>query len=316
MHSDSAWHVLRESFLGWRRDRCAQMAAATAYYTVFAMAPLAILLISVAGLILEANDARRAVFTQARSLLGPDGELAVRGMVDASQASPHTPLAAAIGIVILVIGASGLMAALQDALNHIWNVGHRHGASAIRLFVLKRVLSLGMILTIGFLLIVSLFASTAMSLTFSALPLQGPGMNILLPATDAILSLAFITVLFALLFKYLPDVVVPWRDVWVGASVTASLFTIGKLLLGVYLGQKDFTATYGVAGSIVLLLVWVNYSSQILFLGVEITKASTQSRGVAVPPREYAKFEAYGQEKIERHPKQSGKKSAAKKTRR
>ncbi len=308
MRMDSPWHIIRESAREWSKDRCSQMAAATAYYTVFALAPLVILLISVAGLVLDINEARQAVFLQSQSLLGEEGGRAVRGMVEASQASPHTPLAATLGILILLAGASGLMINLQDALNRIWKVEHRHTASAVRLFVLKRILSLGMILTIGFLLIVSLFASAAVPVTLNALPLRGMGLTLALPAMDAVLSLLFITALFALLYKYLPDVRIPWRDVLVGASITASLFTIGKLLLGFYLAQKDFTATYGVAASIIILLLWVNYSSQILFLGAEFIKASAHARGAKILPRDYARFDTSATGKIERKPNKSVRK--------
>ena len=282
------WRIIKKSFHEWNADKAAQLAASTAYYTVFSLAPLLILTIAVAGIFLDAESVKDSVFLQLNNLVGAQGSAAIEAMVNSSRASPHTLSAAIIGTLVLLLGASGLMIALQDAMNTIWNVAPKHTIHILRILAVKRLLSVSMILTIGFLLLVSLVTSAAIGFVVEILSEQAPALLTILPLVDAGLSLIVITVLFAILFKYLPDIRIRWRDVFPGAFLTAVLFTLGKFLLGFYLGRQDFTATYGIAGSLIVLLLWINYSAQILFFGVEFIKVSAQVHGINVKPKEYA----------------------------
>ena len=286
----SFWKLLSESVTEWRRDKAGQLAAATAYYTVFSIAPLLIIVITMVGLLLEKAEVEAYLLKELQSLVGQQGMGAVASMLDAAGRSPHTPLASAVGFAILLFGASGLMAALQDAFNSLWKVEtHPHVNTFMALFV-KRVFSLGMILTLGFLLLVSLVLSAVVSIVVEFVSNQVPAIAILLPLANVLLSFLAITALFCVFFKFLPDIVVPWRTVVPGAALTALLFTVGKVLLGTLLGQWDFGSAYGVAGSIVVLLLWINYSSQAMFLGAEFTKVYARDTGAVVVPRSYARF--------------------------
>lgn len=286
----SFWKLLRESATEWRRDKASQLAASTAYYTVFSLAPLLIIVISIVGLLLEEAEVEAYLLQELQSLLGQQGMSAVASMLDAANRSPHTPLASLVGFAILILGASGLMVSLQNSFNHIWKIETHPHANTIVVLFLKRVFSVGMILTLGFLLLVSLFLSTAVSISVEFLATHVPTIAILLPIVHVLLSFLAITLLFAVFFKYLPDIRIPWRTVLPGAVLTALLFTLGKVVLGTLLAQWDFTSAYGVAGSIIVLLLWINYSSQAMFLGAEFTKVYARDSGAMVSPRSYAQF--------------------------
>jgi membrane protein len=286
----NAWPLLRESFREWQRDNASQLAASTAYYTVFSLAPLVIIAISFAGLFIEPGAAENAAFTQVRSLFGEQGVEMVRSVIESSQASTQTPIAAAIGFAVLLIGASGLLVALQNALNYIWKVEPNKDANHFLLFILRRILSFGMILSVGFLLLVSLVVSAAIAFALDFLTARGAAIQPLLPVVDTVISLGIHASLFAALFKFLPDVRITWKDVWPGAFLTAALFTIGKTVLGYYLGRSNLAATYGIAGSVIMLLLWVNYSAQILFFGAEFTKVFSRKMLPVPEPRTFAHF--------------------------
>ncbi len=288
--SMNAWPLLKESFREWQRDNASQLAAATAYYTVFSLAPLVIIAISLAGIVIEPGAAETAAFAQVRSLFGEQGVEMVRSVIASSHASAQTPLAAVIGFCVLLVGASGLLVALQNALNYIWKVETNRDANHILLFVLKRMLSFGMILSVGFLLLVSLVASAFITYMLDFLATRGAPIEPLLPVIDTVVSLGIHATLFASLFKFLPDVKITWKDVWPGAFLTAALFTVGKIILGYYLGRSNLAAAYGIAGSVIVLLLWVNYSAQILFFGAEFTKVYSRKMTPIPEPRTYAHF--------------------------
>ncbi len=290
MHPLSFWKLLRESATEWRRDNASQLAASTAYYTVFSIAPLLIIVISLVGLLLEEAEVEAYLLQELQSLAGDQGMSAVASMLDAAERSPHTPLTSFIGFAILVLGASGLMASLQDSFNRIWKVETHPEANTIVVMFLKRVFSLGMILTLGFLLLVSLVLSAVVSITVEFVANQLPTVAVLLPVAHVLLSFLAITLLFAVFFKFLPDIRIPWKAVVPGAALTALLFTLGKVVLGTFLGQWDFTSAYGVAGSIIVLLLWINYSAQAMFLGAEFTKVYARDTNTVVYPRSYARF--------------------------
>jgi membrane protein len=290
MHPLSFWKLLRESFTEWRRDNASQLAASTAYYTVFSIAPLLIIVISLVGLLLEEAEVEAYLLQELQSLAGDQGMGAVASMLDAAERSPHTPMTSFIGFTILVFGASSLMASLQNSFNRIWKVETHPEANTIVVLFLKRVFSLGMILTLGFLLLVSLVMSAVVSIAVEFVANQLPAVAVLLPVAHVLLSFLAITLLFAVFFKFLPDIRTPWKAVVPGAALTALLFTLGKVVLGTFLGQWDFTSAYGVAGSIIVLLLWINYSAQAMFLGAEFTKVYARDTNTVVYPRSYARF--------------------------
>ncbi len=286
----SFWKLLKESVVEWQRDKASQLAASTAYYTVFSLAPLLIIVLSVVGLLLEEAEVEMYLLRELRSLVGEEGMGAVASMLDAAKQAPHSVIASIIGFIVLILGASGLMAALQDAFNSIWKIETHPHSNTILVMLLKRLFSLGMILTLGFLLLVSLVLSTVVSIIVAFLSEQIPALIVLLPVVHILLSFLVITFLFIIFFKYLPDVRIPWKTVLPGAALTALLFTIGKTALGFFLSQWDLTSSYGVASSIIVLLLWINYSSQVMFLGAEFTKVYAKESGAVVTPRSYAQF--------------------------
>ncbi|NEP17968.1 MAG: YihY/virulence factor BrkB family protein [Leptolyngbya sp. SIO4C1] len=283
------WRLLKETFQEWNEDKASRLAAALAYYTVFSLAPLLVIVIAIAGFFFDQAAVREQLTQQIQSLIGPEGaELATTTLENASRPGDNTSLIASIiSIVLLLVGATGVFSQLQEALNTVWDVEARPN-NAAEGFVKKRLLSFAMLLTIGFLLIVSLVISTALAALSTYLTTLLPGADVLWQLLNLALSLAIITVMFALLYKYVPDVKIDWRDVWVGSFITAILFTIGKFVLGLYLGNSGFSSTYGAAGSVVIVLAWVYYSAQILFFGAEFTQVYARRYGSRIRPSEHA----------------------------
>jgi membrane protein len=257
------------------------------YYTVFALPPLLVLLMTIAGTIWEPADVHGSIEGQIRALLGPQGAIGVREML-ANANAPGTgglfPTLLSMGA--LMFGATGAFIQLQSALNTTWDVTPDPRSGGLRNFLRKRVLSFGLVLAVGFLMLVSL-ALSALLTAFggfigSYLPEALSGL--VLRALQLALSLVVIICLFAALFRYLPDAVIQWRDVWVGAVATGVLFVVGKYLIGVYIGQSDPGSAYGAAGSLAVILLWVYYASIILLLGAEFTQVWARSRGAGIVP--------------------------------
>ena len=243
----AVWTLLKESALEWSNDGASTLAAALAYYTIFALAPLLIIVISVAGLVFGQGEARQALIDQITQAVGQDAAGVINTMLTNTSQSGSGILGTIIGFAILIVGATGLFAQLQNALNKIWNVKPKPSAGILHMFMV-RLLSLGMVLVIGFLLLVSLVLSAALSVVSNYFNGLLPGGDTFWQLINFLLSIAVITLLFALIFKYLPDVRVAWRDVWIGAFVTALLFAIGKFLIGFYIGESSTSSTYGAAG--------------------------------------------------------------------
>ena len=281
------WTLLKESALEWSNDGASTLAAALAYYTIFALAPLLIIVISVAGLVFGQGEARQALIDQITQAVGQDAAGVINTMLTNTSQSGSGILGTIIGFAILIVGATGLFAQLQNALNKIWNVKPKPSAGILHMFMV-RLLSLGMVLVIGFLLLVSLALSAALSVVSNYFNGLLPGGDTFWQLINFLLSIAVITLLFALIFKYLPDVRVAWRDVWIGAFVTALLFAIGKFLIGFYIGESSTSSTYGAAGSLVVLLLWIYYSAQILLFGAEFTQVYGRHYGSRIQPAEYA----------------------------
>lgn len=270
--------LLREVYTEWAADDALSMGAALAYYAVFSMAPLLVLVVAIAGLVLGRSAAEGELVGQIQSVVGPSGAQTIQDMI-ARASSPKAGLTASVvSLVTMTLGATGVFGQLQASLNRIFEAP-RPTASGIRVQVRKRMVAFGMILGIGFLLLVSLALSAALAAVHDVLAQRVPGASRLLPVSNFMLSFGVVTASFAILFKVLPDVRMAWSDVWLGAGMTALLFTVGKSLIGIYLGRAGVTSVYGAAGSFVLLLLWVYYSAEIMFLGAEFTEVYSRRHG-------------------------------------
>lgn len=264
--------VARETIAGWSADKVPRLGAALAYYAALSIAPLLLIVIGVAGLALGNEAAQGQIVGQIRGLIGLDGAKAIEDVLAHSRQPAGGVTAAIVGTVTLLVGASGVFGQLQDALNTIWHVDAKPSGSWMT--VLKdRFVSLTMVFGVGFLLLVSLVISAALAAAGAWLQSIGPGLEAFGHLIDFALSITVASALFAMIFKYLPDAPIRWSDVRVGAVATALLFVVGKTAIGLYLGHASVGSTYGAAGSFVVLLVWVYYSTQILLLGAEFTRA-------------------------------------------
>ena len=270
--------VFKQAAKEFSEDKAPRLGAALAYYTMFSIAPLILVVIAIAGFVFGREAAQGQIFAQLHGLIGAKGAEALQGMV-ASAAKPKSGmLATIVGIVTLIFGASGVFGQLKDALNTIWNVEPKK-SSGIFGMIKDRFLSVAMVLGVGFLLLVSLAVDAAISGFAKFAGNRMPGGEALWQTLEMIISLCVVTVLFAMIFRFLPDVRIAWRDVWLGAAFTSLLFVIGKFLLGFYLGRAATSSSYGAAGSLVVLLLWVYYSAQILFFGAEVTQVWARQHG-------------------------------------
>jgi membrane protein len=267
-----------ETVQEWNKDRAARLAAALAYYTAFSLTPFLVVVIAMVGLAFGEDAVRGRVMEQIQGLVGVDAAKMIQDMIQASY-QPSTGIPATIlGLATLLLGALGVFLQLQDALNTIWDVVPKQ-TNGILQFIQQRFRSFALILGVGFLLLVSLLVSAALAAVSTYMSALLPTWDTFVQILNFVLSYGIITLLFAIMFKYLPDTRIEWRDVWVGALVTALLFNVGKALIGLYLGHSAIASTYGAAGSLVILLLWVYYSAQILLLGAEFTQVYAKHRG-------------------------------------
>lgn len=275
----AAFELMRDTVNSWLDDDAPSMGAALAYYTVFSISPLLLIVITVAGVVFGAEAARGEVVGQLQGLLGSEGAKAVEDMLLAVSEPAASTLTAVLGVLVLLVGATTVFAELQSALDRIWRVPDRLKSSGLFSLLRARMLSFGMILGIGFLLVVSLVLSagiSAMGRVWGPLLGEGEAIGHIL---DTMVSLVLMTVVFAMIYKIMPRAKVRWLDVWLGAAVTALLFTLGKFLIGLYIGKSGVASGYGAAGSLIVLLVWVYYSAQIFLLGAEFTWQYAQRFG-------------------------------------
>ncbi|MEP6670842.1 MAG: YihY/virulence factor BrkB family protein [Chthoniobacter sp.] len=283
-----------ETFQQWNLHKAPKMGAALAYYAVLSLAPLVILVLSIMSLLVQRDAARAEVVGQFASLAGQQGAAMVDTILTSSASPKAGVIATVVGFVVLLIGASGAFGELQDSLNQIWGVpvANRPWTAMIK----DRLLSFAMVFVIGFLLLISLVLSAGLAAASKFMQGYLPATQSLWELTNAGLSFVVVTVLFALIFRVLPDRRIAWRDVWVGAGITALLFTLGKFLIGLYLGQAAVASSYGAAGSLIIILLWTFYSAQILFFGAEFTQVFARRYGthqgelaptptVSIPPR-------------------------------
>ena len=278
MTVDDLWGVIKTAVSGWIDDYAQSMGAALAYYTMFSMAPLLLIVISIAGLVFGDEAARGEIFSQLEGMLGTSGALAVQGLLESVRKPSESVTATIFGVVLLLIGATSVFGELQDALDRIWRAPVRAGQSGWWRLVRARLLSFGMILGIGFLLIVSLVASAALA---ALQKWWEPVVSDWAVASIIEVGLSFLvtTVAFAMIYKIVPRARIHWKDVWIGAATTSLLFTVGKLLIGIYIGRSGIASGFGAAASLVVVLVWVYYSAQIFLLGAEFTRAYAHKFG-------------------------------------
>ena len=288
MNVKPGFGLLKESFKEWKDDGALDLGASLAYYTIFSLAPMLLIALSIASLFWDRGQLQGQLVGQMEGLVGRQGAEAVQTMLANASREGSGVVGTIIGFVTILFGATGLFAALQKTLNRIWEVEAKPD-QGIWSFVRTRILSFGMVLGIGFLLLVSLVFSTAVAALDQWAQGMVPGAEVLFRVLTFVVSIALITGLFAMIFKFLPDVKIQWRDVWVGAAATALLFTIGKFLIGLYLGRSTVASSYGAAGSVIILLLWVYYSAQILFFGAEFTQVYASRYGSMIQPDEHAR---------------------------
>jgi membrane protein len=279
MNVKQIWDLVKTAASSWVEDYAQSMGAALAYYTMFSIAPLLLIVIAIAGLVFGEEAARGAIFSQLQGMMGQEGATAVQGLLQSVNKPAAGVTATVIGAVLLLVGATTVFGELQDDLDRIWRAPERDKTSGIWGLLRTRLLSFGMILGIGFLLIVSLVVSAALA-AFGEwwAPLFG-GWEVLANIVNFAISFAMTTAIFAMIYKIMPRVSIAWHDVWIGAAVTSLLFTIGKFLIGLYIGKSGISSGFGAAGSLVVVLVWVYYSAQIFLMGAEFTWVYAHSFG-------------------------------------
>ena len=279
--------LLRETLREWLEDGANRLAAALAYYTTFSLAPLLVLIIAIAGLVGGREAAQNQTMAQVQDLLGVQGREFIQGMIESASKPTTGLIATSLGAVTLLFGALGVFGELQNSLNTIWEVKPKPAKGlldGIRRFVIRRLLSFTMVLGIGFLLLASLVISAAVAAFGEYIGNRWPLADFWLQLLNFVISFGVVTLLFAMMFKFLPEIKIAWKDVWLGAAVTSALFSLGKFLIGLYLGRSEVGNTFGAAGSLAILLIWIYYSAQILFLGAEFTQVYARRYGSRIVP--------------------------------
>lgn len=280
-----AYRVLRRSIDIWLEAQAFIHAAALAFFTLFSIAPVMIVVVTVVGVVLGEQAAQGQIVQQLEATIGTEAASAVQRVVEASRIEHSGLLPTIAGVLAMLFGATTVFAQMQTALNAIWSVVPRPSRSSLFIYAKNRLLSLTVVLAIGFVLLVSLLLSVLVRALVSFAQDWIPVPGFLLLGLDTMVSLAVVTLLFGTIFRVLPDVLLAWREVWLGGFVTALLFVAGRTLIALYLSSTATASAYGAAGSLVLLLLWVNYSSLILLFGAAVTRAGVLERGVVVKPR-------------------------------
>ncbi|HLW64841.1 MAG TPA: YihY/virulence factor BrkB family protein [Gemmataceae bacterium] len=281
----SIYLLFKDAGKQWLANKAPRLGAALAFYTIFSLAPLLVIIMALAGLLFGREAVQHHISDQVQSLVGGQGAEAINAMVASANKPRSGIVASVLGIIMLIFGAGGLFGQLQDALNTIWGVEPKPGRG-IWGMLQERFLSFSMVLGSAFLLLVSLVVSTALAALGGAFGDWQHG--VIGQIVNTVVDLIVITLLFAMIYKFLPDVKISWKDVWLGAFVTAVLFTIGKVLIGLYLGRSSISSSYGAAGSLAVLLIWLYYASQIFLFGAELTKAYGDHFGSRIVPADHA----------------------------
>jgi membrane protein len=291
MSGKEAWHLLRQSFDAFIDDDCLDLGASVAYFSVFSLAPLLLIVVAIVGLFYTSAAVQERVYSQVQSLMGVSAADQIQLMLQNQTQAPATGvLMTVIGLMILLFGASSSFAALQNALNRVWHVKPDPHVGGVRSFVVKRLWSFGMILAVVFLMIVSLILSAVLAAlgNWARGYLPGGLSATLLQIAGTLVSLAVLTTLFGAMFRVLPDAKIAWADAWFGGLITGILFALGQTALGIYLGRSAVSSVYGAAGSFVLIVLWFYYASLIVLFGAEWTKAWAGVAGRYVEPEEGA----------------------------
>jgi membrane protein len=281
--------LIKETFAEWSEDKASRLAAALSYYTLFSLAPLLVIVIAIASLFLGDDAARGAINSQIDGMIGEQGAEAVEDMIQSGDRNEEAGIIATIvGVVTLAFGAMGVFGQLYDSLNTIWEIepiNKKKGVVAGILDLLqKRFLSFTMVLSVGFLLLVSLVISAAIAALGDMVSARLPMPPFMMQVINFVISTGITTLMFALLYKYVPEAKIRWKDVWIGALVTALLFSAGKQLIGLYIGQSSTANTFGAAASFIVIMLWVYYSAQVFFLGAEFTQVYAREFGAGIVP--------------------------------
>lgn len=291
--------LAKKAVNAWIDDYAPSMGAAIAFYTVFSLAPLVIIVLAVAGFFWGAEAVQGELFGQIRGLVGADGASAVQGIIQGASEPTKGIIATAISVVVLAVGSTTVFAELQSALDRIWHVPEAKKKSGLWNTLRSRLLSFGLVLGLAFLLIVSLVVSTVLTAISAWTVGRIPGWEIMLQIVNIVVTFGVLTLLFAMIYKFMPQAHVAWRDVWVGALLTALLFEIGKYLIGLYMAQASVTSSYAAAGSLVALLIWVYYAAQIFLLGAEFTWVYASEHGSLAKAKAAATPRAVSQERAQ-----------------
>ncbi|MDX2002823.1 MAG: YihY/virulence factor BrkB family protein [Chitinophagales bacterium] len=284
------WSILKSAYKEWNSDDPFALGAVTAYYAIFSLPALLVIIITVAGFVFGQEAVTGQVSGQISEFVGPDSAKSVEEMIKSTTEYGTSWWAVVLGVVTLIFGATGVFYQLQKQLNRIWGLEVEPKRAWVKL-IKDRATSLGVILAIGFLLLISLMLTSVLSVLSKWIEAQLPDIFLYgFFVFDFLFSASIITLLFAMIFKILPDAHIPWRATWIGAAMTTLLFLLGKFALGIYFGQADPASAYGAAGSVVLILLWVNYSSLILFFGAEFTQVYARHKGIKIRPKAHANF--------------------------
>lgn len=284
----AGWELLKLTFAEWTNDDAFELSAALAFYTIFSIAPVLLIAVGVASLFLAPDTATNQIVGEMEQMIGAQGANAVRQVIESSRGFGKGVWAVSVGIVALITGATAVFGELQSALNQIWDVKAKPDRGVIMSFIVDRVRSFSIAIGVGFLLLVSLVITALISGLQHYMNNWLPGIPWVWQTANIVSSFFVIAVLFAMIYKFLPDVVISWRDVWIGAAVTALLFSAGKYLIGIYLGRTATASAFGAAGSLVVLLFWVYYSALISFFGAEFTQVYARRYGPGIRPKEHA----------------------------
>lgn len=279
MKPSTIFDIAKKSALAWVDDYAPSMGAAISYYTVFSIAPLLVILIAIAGYVFGEEAVRGSLQGQISGLVGKDGAEAIQGLISSAREPAEGLVASGISIVFLLVGATTVFAEIQSALDRIWHVPEKSKPSGLWGLLRARFLSFGLILGLAFLMMASLSISAGLAAIDTYFQNLMPGWTTVLMVLNLALSLGVETLLFAMIFKLMPSTRIAWRDVWVGAVVTAVLFELGKVLIGLYVGKAGISSTYAAAGSIAIILIWVYYATQVFLLGAEFTKVYASEHG-------------------------------------
>jgi len=282
------WLLLKNTAAKWQSDNTFRLAASLAFYTIFSLAPLMLIAVGIASLFFSRQTAVDRIVYELQQLVGDKGAQVIRQVLESAGGLGEGIWAIGIGIVTLIIGASAVFAELQAALNIIWGVKAQVRRGLLLDLVIDRLRSFSIAVGVGFLLLVSLVLSAALSGLREYLNYRMPAVPVIWQALDIVASFVLVTLLFTMIYKYLPDVRLEWRDVWTGAAATSLLFTIGKYLIGIYLGRTATSNAYGAAGSFVVLLIWIYYSALISFFGAEFTQVYARRQRKRIPPEDHA----------------------------